>query len=153
MYLPWLHAKLYISSTLAISTSMNLTENSAHNSGEMAVSIGKNAAGEDFRLMCAAFEHFKEKAILHEMAERGTREKGAASELPGKKARAKEKEGHCIRCNAGLPLDREKPLCRSCYGEWAKYENPAYKEKFCHECGSVERTTMSKPVCRSCRSS
>jgi hypothetical protein len=58
--------------------------------------------------------------------------------------------GFCMRCRASVARNPEKPLCTTCYREWAIYSNPAYVEKFCHGCGKPHASSMSKPLCRGC---
>ena len=59
-------------------------------------------------------------------------------------------KGFCIRCSTSIPLDIEKPLCYSCYKDWAKYENPFFQEKYCISCGDKKPTSFKKPACISC---
>lgn len=58
--------------------------------------------------------------------------------------------GFCIRCKEKLDLNLDRPLCKKCYGEWSKYKNVDYKEKFCHSCGKPHETSIAKPVCFNC---
>jgi len=151
-FVSWLHAKLYVSDREAIATSMNLTENTADNAGDMAVCVTKNENPAGYRQLCAAFDHFLDQATLADL------EKGqlagnvddSAPKAPLERRSPKKTNGHCIRCGADVALNPAKPLCRTCYEAWATYENPAYKEKFCHACGSATRTSFEKPVCRAC---
>ena len=62
----------------------------------------------------------------------------------------KAEHGFCIRCKENLDLNIEHPLCKKCYGEWSKYKNIDYKEKYCHSCGKPHETSISKPVCYNC---
>lgn len=149
-YVPWLHAKLYLSDSQGVATSMNLTENTSYNRGEVAVCVRANENPEGFRQMGNAFEHFLKEARFQAL---GKEPSGPAVVKRGRTTEATKRSsgrGHCIRCDAAIRLNPEKPLCPSCYDEWSEYENPDYKEKFCHSCGKESRTTIEKPLCKTC---
>ncbi len=58
--------------------------------------------------------------------------------------------GYCIRCEARIDYDPNRPYCGDCYSIWAQYENPDYQENVCHRCGEYEQSTMNRPQCYSC---
>ena len=87
-----------------------------------------------------------EKAVQEETPQAITQE----IVQPIAQAAPQEKKGHCIRCNKVIPLDPLRPLCYSCYQEWAKYGNRFYEEKYCHCCGEEKKVTVATPLCYSC---
>ena len=58
--------------------------------------------------------------------------------------------GSCIRCNALVQYDLDRPLCENCYREWAQWANPEYPESYCHKCSKERATSYARPLCRSC---
>jgi hypothetical protein len=149
-YLPWLHAKLYLSDTEAIATSMNLTQNKEYNKGEVAVCVQRSRDPDGYRQLESAFQHFLEKAESHERDRAAKAPAGAKRASRSAVQAPLAQEGHCIRCAVELALNPEKPLCSSCHLQWKVYKNPDYREKFCHGCGKEKNTTLAKPLCRSC---
>ena len=87
-----------------------------------------------------------EKVVQEEAPQATTQE----TVQPIAQAAPQEKKGHCIRCNTAIPLDPLRPLCYSCYQEWAKYGNRFYEEKYCHCCGEEKKVTVATPLCYSC---
>lgn len=69
--------------------------------------------------------------------------------VENEKAKAKN-TAYCIRCKTSLPYNPDKPLCKTCYAEWAEYENEDYEEDYCHYCGKEKDVSFAKPVCYSC---
>ncbi|MCK6502763.1 phospholipase D-like domain-containing protein [Myxococcota bacterium] len=188
-YLTRLHAKVYISESQAIVTSMNLVKASALDSWEIAIRIDRDKDGEAY---AEVVKHAKELltrsrdettiagrakadaqvdslASLFTPGNLGAVAKvvealvGATSSGSGpmKKSKAATRKtsgarksaaptGTCIRCGDDIALNPDKPLCGSCYKEWATYGNADYKESYCHACGDEHVTTMAKPLCRAC---
>ena len=72
------------------------------------------------------------------------------SKKKAKKQKYKQKRGYCIRCEANIAYNIEKPYCLDCFVIWANFENPHYEENVCHGCGEDIVTSMEKPVCYSC---
>jgi hypothetical protein len=145
-----LHAKLYLSDTEAIATSMNLTQNKECNKGEVAVRVQKAVDPKGYRQLETAFQHFLEKAETHAREKDARASTRTQRSSPSAGEALASQDGHCIRCAAVLARDPEKPLCRSCYDEWKEHENLDYREKFCHGCGKGKQTTLAKPLCRTC---
>ncbi|MGB1207416.1 MAG: phospholipase D family protein [Chitinophagales bacterium] len=67
-----------------------------------------------------------------------------------KKQKYKPQRGYCIRCEANIAYNIEKPYCLDCFVVWANFENPYYEENVCHGCGDDKVTSMEKPVCYGC---
>lgn len=174
-FLSRLHAKVYISESAAIVTSMNLLKSSALDSWELALradrekdavvytDILKHTRGLVKRALDDAELAPKLKAnseldALTSMLQ-GTGRTPAAT-MPaaspavlapkGAPPRARSKAGHCIRCGNTIAFKLDKPFCPDCFKAWAKYEKPDYKENHCHDCGKERATSMAKPVCRPC---
>ncbi|MES2639596.1 MAG: phospholipase D-like domain-containing protein [Myxococcota bacterium] len=76
--------------------------------------------------------------------------KAPTVKAPATPKRAATRFGSCIRCADPVPANPERPLCKECYTAWAKYENPAYEEKYCHGCAKKTPTSFTKPLCRPC---
>lgn len=60
--------------------------------------------------------------------------------------------GYCIRCHIEIPINRNRPYCRDCYKEWAKYGNQDYVDNYCHKCGKNYDSTINYPLCEECYS-
>ena len=112
-------------------TSMNLYQFSQEHNDEMGILVSRKDDGELY------------KAIY----EQAMRWKVASSGVDTAK---KAGDGFCIRCQAALPANLEKPYCRRCYRNWSRYKNETYKEKYCHLCGNEHTTTLLKPLCPAC---
>jgi hypothetical protein len=59
-------------------------------------------------------------------------------------------QAHCIRCATQIPLDLGHPFCKKDQRTWAKYGDEQYPEVYCLLCGREKATTKAKPMCRSC---
>ncbi|HEX4341000.1 MAG TPA: phospholipase D-like domain-containing protein [Polyangiaceae bacterium] len=149
-YVPWLHGKLYISETQAIASSMNLTENTNSNSGDMAVSVRRDEDPDGYQQLRDAFAYFERRQPEDELEKDVATVASAPTAKVGSVAKGDSDRGTCIRCEKGIPLDAKKPLCRPCYEEWAEYENGAYEESYCHRCGAEADTCLDKPLCKPC---
>jgi phosphatidylserine/phosphatidylglycerophosphate/cardiolipin synthase-like enzyme len=134
-----LHAKCYFNEESMIIASMNLIEFSEKRNRELGVLIRKSTDEKLFgeaRCEADSIVYFSTREPLVQQKEQSrqtTREKG-----------------HCIRCNAPIPPDRDKPYCPGCFSTWIRYANPEYKEKHCHLCGKPAVVSMARPLCRSC---
>lgn len=142
-----LHAKLYVTETAAILTSMNLLEASANDSWEAGIQVEKAGAPDAYRrLRNQAQDLIESSEEIHSPerahAKRAAGDRPAASSVPAK--------GSCLRCGEKIRFDPEKPLCFDCYGSWKKYGNEDYEEKHCHACGGPTPTSVAKPLCRPC---
>lgn len=167
-FLTRLHAKVYISESQAIVTSMNLLKSSALDSWELAI---RAHAAEDAPIFNQIVAHTKglmdrardeheisskvkaasSAASLAAMAD-SVRPAPSATKAPPapKPARSRGRAGHCIRCGDDIAFNTDRPLCADCFKAWAKYENPEYKEKHCHSCGKERSTSLAKPLCKPC---
>lgn len=146
-----LHAKLYVTESAAILTSMNLLEASANDSWEAGIQVEKAGAPDAYRRLLRQAQDLIEASDEIASPER-TRAKKAASakaEL-GPPSLLPPSKGSCLRCGEKIRFDPEKPLCFECYGSWKKYANADYAEKHCHGCGALHATSVAKPLCRPC---
>lgn len=150
-----LHAKVYLSSSRAIVTSMNLYE-ASRDSEEIAVLFQRQGDEAQYVAVEAIVDKLKTKSVKVEVPTMGpagaaaqpartSRERPVAKRQPRKVG-----AGTCIRCGDDVVLNPDKPLCRGCYEEWARYENPDYEESYCHQCGTSSGTSVARPLCRAC---
>ena len=140
-----LHAKIFLNEHMAVIGSMNLHEDSAQNSREIAMIISEPAFHQEIR-------SYIEKRLL---PVDGLHAGRATEHYPVDKARprrpsAPRSNGACIRCGDAIDLNPEKPLCDEHYKKWAKYKDPDYPEKFCHSCGKSAEVTYANPLCFLC---
>lgn len=156
-----LHAKVYLSDSEAIVTSLNLVESSILDSIEVGVRLARVDHPEEHQRLFKFCETLVTKGVQDLQRARPTptaepprarpaplqRERPQAEGPPGVRRRSK---GHCIRCADDIDLNDERPLCGDCYAIWAEYKNPDYEERHCHACGRESATSMSKPLCRAC---
>jgi len=142
-----LHAKCYLNESDMIITSMNLVDYSEKNNREMGILLHRST---DEKLFSEA--KCEVDSILYASRKRGFALKKLESAPPRARSdsRGSEETGHCIRCNAPIPSDRDKPYCPACFSTWVRYANPEFKEKHCHLCGKPAPVSMAKPLCNSC---
>jgi hypothetical protein len=172
-----LHAKCYINEKEGLITSMNLHEHSQTHNWEMGIRFTKlddiEIYGEVIKEIGLIGSQTKPFVIdKSNVAESTQQYKAKVQKKPATrtvfKPTAAPNKGtfsmildivtgeaaYCIRCGKGMPIfDLQKPFCRKCYSNWAKYGNQKYKEKFCHACGSdftKSTITFEKPMCRNC---
>lgn len=177
LYLEWLHAKVYISESQALLTSMNLLKSSQQNSWEMAIraererdtAVYMEIVKKSAELVKRALEDVKVVARVSADAEIEELESallGRRGAVPARRVvlvptptRAASRPaakttrsvtGTCIRCSEDIRQNPERPFCADCYKAWAKYENPDYQESYCHGCGKEKVTSMAKPLCKRC---
>ncbi|NQU96778.1 MAG: hypothetical protein HQ548_03930 [Chloroflexi bacterium] len=166
---PDLHAKIYLSESAVVVSSMNLLRSSWSNSMEFGAEISDGPMATDVRSYVRRLATLgtdvpvpNETAAVSK-ARRSPEKKpvaGKATHSRAKKAVAEKRkpyrpkkpasDGHCIRCGASISLDPSHPLCPKCYGIWAQYENEEYSEEYCHACGKKHEATYAKPLCRAC---
>ena len=73
------------------------------------------------------------------------------SKKAARSTRSTPAKAFCIRCRTTISSNASRPLCLTCYGVWAKYSDPNYKEKVCHACGKASSAvSFAKPLCRVC---
>ena len=132
----WLHAKIYISESAAVATSMNLLETSFENGREFGILLekGRGPSGRPYRQLVEYVHSLQPGAM-----ERNPRAEGGG--------RAK---GFCIRCRGRIRFDAVRPLCDPDLLEWAVKADFDYPEVFCHRCGRERETSRSQPLCANC---
>lgn len=157
MFLSKLHAKVYISESQAIVTSMNLLKSSALDSWELAIRVN---AKEDSAIFSKIVTHVKDlmdrakdERELAAKVKAATNVAGLATMLDELRSndsiprltswQGRAKTGYCIRCGVDIAFNPSRPLCADCFKAWAKFENPDYQESHCHACGK-ERSTRSR---------
>lgn len=146
-----LHAKLYITESAAILTSMNLLEASANDSWEAGIQIDKSGAPDSYRRLLRQAEDLIEGSEEVPSPERARAKNAArARGESGPPPVPPPSKGSCVRCGEKIRFDPDKPLCFGCYGSWKKYANAEYPEKHCHGCGASHATSVAKPLCRPC---
>jgi phosphatidylserine/phosphatidylglycerophosphate/cardiolipin synthase-like enzyme len=169
VFLKRLHAKVYLSESKALVTSMNLLESSALDSWEIAMRISKKDDASIYNDVVEQCESMMLQAAQAAARDKtiDTREKmagfgasvskaaaGAATHNSPVRKRSHRKsnspKGSCIRCAKPIDLDIERPLCRTCWKKWSKYKNEEYQEKYCLGCGKEHKSSFAKPMCYSC---
>lgn len=140
-----LHAKCYLNESQAIVTSMNLYEFSQVNNNEMGILVDK---AEDPGLYQDV--HAEAMRLIRIGDEIRVSVEKVKLEDARSDASTVEETSFCIRCKVQVPRAPSQPLCRNCYGEWSKYKNREYGEKYCHLCGREDGTSMAKPACYDC---
>lgn len=144
---PDLHAKIYLSESQLLITSLNLLDSSFGNN----IEIGVVFAGD-------SDEYQQGRRFLVEQVVPFVRQldvsgdspvAGDAVRCPASATRAPN-TGHCIRCRTSIPLDASKPYCRRDFDSWSEYKNQNYKDKYCHRCSKEHPATLRKPLCPEC---
>ena len=146
-FMEHLHAKCYANESELILTSMNLYDASRKNR-EMGVLFSSTQR--------AYLDAMEEIASIMRSANRY--EHASSSRHPAAAPKARQGQppqrsaGCCIRCAAEIELNKEKPLCFSCYRAWARFKNEDYQESYCHSCATQEAKAISfsKPECYQC---
>lgn len=144
-YFENLHAKCYFNESRMVITSMNMYEFSEKNNREMGVLIDRIADKDLFD------KAVSETLSIIQSSEKSPLKKTTRPLNTGRhKTEKKLLRGYCIRCEARINYDPEKPYCAECYSVWDQFKNSDYEENVCHRCGEYETTTMAKPQCYSC---
>ena len=138
-------AKDYVGSTIHLDLVDDVLSNRAVKPIRYSSFVPENYVNAENRQRTER-EPAPEKVVQEEAPQATTQE----TVQPIAQAAPQEKKGHCIRCNTAIPLDPLRPLCYSCYQEWAKYGNRFYEEKYCHCCGEEKKVTVATPLCYSC---
>ena len=146
-----LHAKCYLSEDAAIITSMNLYEFSQQNNDEMGIYVSRSQDPVVYGKITEEAQRLQRMATPGQGAPTETRP-STAPDQPSAAIPDKQDSplGYCIRCQAPVTLDPEKPYCYQHFRIWARYGDEAYEEKFCHRCGKEHTTSMAKPLCLPC---
>jgi PLD-like domain len=163
-YLKGLHAKVYVSDSEAILTSLNLTESSANNSWEAGIAVQRETSPAEYRELAELASGLKElaeaekKRVLSERRYKKGKE-GANKTKSSENAAKREKKteasddeedvGFCINCLEKIPFDYSRPLCRECYLRWDGSRRHIHGE--CHSCGGPDAQSVDDPVCPECQ--
>ncbi len=156
---PDLHAKIYLSESAVVVSSMNLLRSSWSNSMEFGAEISDGPMATDVRSYVRKLATLgtdvappAAPAATAPTKRQATNKNPVAEKRRPYRAKTKKRapDGHCIRCGASISLDPSHPLCPKCYGIWAQYENEEYSEEYCHACGKKHEATYAKPLCRAC---
>ncbi len=145
------HAKCYFNEESMVITSLNLFDFSESHNREMGISVTKQADPDIYRDAVAEagrIINFAERVYLK--TQRIKNEVPSANRNTSGRVSTEPVHGHCIRCGTQVPLDPNKPYCRTCYESWAEWENPEYEENCCHMCGKPTATTIDYPLCKVC---
>ena len=156
----WLHAKIYMHESAALTTSMNLLDSSFNNSWEFCFRVERDRDPALYEQLGEYVSKLRERARRTSPAAVPTK-RTAPSPKSASASQAKSATptatkgkaststtGHCIRCGKDVPW--EQPLCKPDYRQWQRFEKWEYPEKFCHRCGHPRATSMERPVCPSC---
>ena len=149
-YFKNLHAKCYFNETEMVITSMNMYEFSEKNNREMGVNIIKNSDKDLFDKAVAetySIMQSSEQIFLRKTDRSSANRKQTDNKLTKFK---KTIRGYCIRCQARIDYNPDKPFCNDCFSVWVQFENPDYQENVCHRCGEYEITSKNKPQCYNC---
>jgi hypothetical protein len=146
-YYEQLHAKCYLNESKMIITSMNLYEASERNR-EMGVLLNRSNDKEMFDTALREIELIMKSPQIEKI--QSLKRIKSNEKVVCKRNGSHEQAGHCIRCNASLKFNTEKPYCSNCYSSWAEWGNPFYTEKYCHCCGDHETSSMEYPQCYEC---
>ncbi len=170
---PYLHAKLYLSESSVLLTSMNLTR------GEYSLEVGvqvdepgatelRNYAKQRLMGLGTKFDPATAAAQTPPIREhREPREPSRESPTRDRVIRTRDSVmgkikgtittiranvvgGKCVRCNAPISFNTARPLCEEHFKEWDRFKNPNYVERYCHKCGRDWQTTFAKPLCIHC---
>jgi hypothetical protein len=132
-------------------TSMNMFEFSEKNNREMGVLIDRNLDKELFDKAVnetLSIVQSSESIALRRANRSFSQEKNGSPKTQSKYK--KVIRGYCIRCEARIAYDSNKPYCGECYSVWAQFENADYLENVCHRCGEYQQSSMDRPQCYGC---
>jgi phosphatidylserine/phosphatidylglycerophosphate/cardiolipin synthase-like enzyme len=164
-----LHAKIYLSDSTVIVTSMNLLESSSKNSKELAVRIDDENSKKEIRIYTQRLKELGHLEYPKSLGLKQTDPSPKTEVLQPLKSNGRRHDplpnsvvkvwnivkravtsGKCIRCGEQIQSDPDKPFCNSCYKAWSRYKRSDYGEKYCHQCGKESATTQAKPRCPAC---
>lgn len=140
-----LHAKIYLSETRMIVSSINLRESSFKHGLEIGFNVSPGPLYDrvrdfiEMKLIDGARVIFGKKPNLHatflsQNTVTGRKPSLKTAEASRPKATAgdaNQTKGHCIRCAAEIPVDILHPFCRKDEKTWAKYGDADYPESYC----------------------
>lgn len=150
-----LHAKCYFNETKMVITSMNMYQFSENNNREMGILIDAKAESELFQKAVnealSIIEHSEVIPLNKSNREYYNQRPSKNSTDKTVQANKPPKLGYCLRCEARVPYDPNKPYCKDCFSSWVVYQNPTYNESVCHCCGEFTNPiNMGKPLCYKC---
>ena len=163
-----LHAKCFYNEKFMVITSLNLYDYSRQHNREMGILLSSDEEPDIFKEALSEVDFIVESAkkdnpirnIIKEAIKEAkavvdspivSDERKAKTSSRAKTTSRTKQEGHCIRCNKGIPYDIDKPYCLPCARLWNRFGgNGDYKEKYCHQCGKKISTTYNSPRCGSC---
>jgi len=150
---PNLHAKLYWSDAGAVISSLNMLTSSFESSTEAGlVALDDNARGQIYEFIQRDVQPRHDADLLRHATSPSQHLRPREMARRTETGPSTRQSGYCIRCGESVALNPERPFCFGCYGSWAEFENPEYREKVCHKCGENAGTTMARPLCRACYS-
>jgi len=144
-----LHAKLYVSGTEGLVTSLNLYNYSDKESRELGITVSDYKSVTKLQEIAEDWWEKADKVDRHSLLT-GSSKVSKSESSPKKFEASKPAAGYCIRCGKSKSFDSKYPHCDDCYKKWAEYKNPAYPEKYCHKCGTSFKTSKKDPVCNNC---
>ncbi|RPH93146.1 hypothetical protein EHM69_11060 [candidate division KSB1 bacterium] len=151
-----LHAKVYVSPSVALIASMNLHTFSGSESKETGVRFKDPTAIGSLRTQIEKWKSNSTDVDIMQLGIKPTTPPKApiaksptATPISATKASTSPK-GFCIRCGKSKTYNTEYPLCDDCFPKWAQYKNDNYKEKHCHRCGKLSEVTKMHPLCTTC---
>lgn len=146
-----LHAKLYwFEHSFAIVTSANMVDASFDKSIELGLYVPTGGLFDDLRRWIGGEIVGKCRRIQGGSSEALPRSVPASTPRADVRPKDATRGGYCLRCGAGIPLNKNAPYCRDDYKVWAQFGNASFVEKYCHACGSRFESTMDRPLCREC---
>lgn len=128
-----LHSKCYINENEGLITSMNLYEHSLTHNWEMGLRFSRQDDRFVYDDVSKEIQNLKSQSLNHIY---------------------QKETGYCVRCRRSTgEINPDKPLCKKCFREWAKWNRPQHPEKYCHFCGSDTTNcpiSFGKPLCKEC---
>ncbi len=144
-----LHAKLYVSESEGLVTSLNLYNYSDKESRELGITVSDYKSVTKLQEIAEDWWEKADKVDRHSLLI-GSSQMPKPESFTKKFETAKSVAGYCIRCGKPKSFNPKYPHCDDCYKKWAEYENPIYPEKHCHKCGASAKTSKKDPVCKKC---
>ena len=147
-----LHAKLYLSDSSAIMTSMNLYQHSSEKSKEVGLWTDKSSLLKEYKTYIET--HLTSQPILPKksLLQRGMEllKDDEPTPQPDFQRTESKKDGHCIRCSTSITYNVDRPYCLKHFKSWNSFKNDDYEEKYCHQCSKSHKTSKKRPRCLSC---
>lgn len=164
-FLDELHAKCYFNEKEAVVTSLNMLNSSEAKNREMGVLLTRAADPQAYNDCVREARSIRAAAQAITRRPEAPRRPAPVKHVPAPRVYPSPLQtmvtgllrglmntdsAFCIRCATHIAPDGDKPLCGSCYREWAQWKNKDYKEVYCHRCGKESTTSIAKPFCRAC---